>query len=290
MCIQDRICKLITINGLNQNSFSKAIGIQPQTLHHIVAGRRTNPSFEVIQKIIMAFPNINPVWLITGAGEVLLNRTEKKEDGADSERKEKVKYDCDNETLQNASENTLTYSRAAVSLIPIIELSAAAWPDATDKSSRNLTDKLCFPTTIVKKDRAYRCIRIQDESMAPTLTENTYLIVGQVDPLDWADQPDNEIYVLADTEGSSFIRRIKRLPAEGLLACRSDNADKLLYPDFTLSPDQIATLWRTEWFLSTRTPGSNGSYFQRLAQVEDKLDQMQSELSKLKGKKKKKGE
>lgn len=68
--IQERIKILIEKKGLNKNSFSNKIGIQAQTLHHIVSGRLTNPSFEVIQKIISTFSDINPTWLITGQGDI----------------------------------------------------------------------------------------------------------------------------------------------------------------------------------------------------------------------------
>lgn len=68
--IQERIKDLIEKKGLNKNSFSNMIGIQPQTLHHIVSGRMTKPSFEVIQKIVSTFSDINPAWLITGEGDM----------------------------------------------------------------------------------------------------------------------------------------------------------------------------------------------------------------------------
>jgi Helix-turn-helix. len=72
MNIQDRILEIIKIKGLNKNSFSSTTNIQPQTLHHIVSGRRTNPSFEVIHKIISTFSDINPRWFITGEGDMTL--------------------------------------------------------------------------------------------------------------------------------------------------------------------------------------------------------------------------
>ena len=70
MEIQDRIIKVIEYSGLSRSLFSKKIGVHPQTTHHIVSGRRTKPSFDVIEKIILAFPEINSSWLITGKGEL----------------------------------------------------------------------------------------------------------------------------------------------------------------------------------------------------------------------------
>lgn len=72
MAVQDRILELIEHKKLNKNSFSKAIGVSPQTLHHIVGGRRTKPSFEVLQKIMQTYSDISPNWMITGQGEMLI--------------------------------------------------------------------------------------------------------------------------------------------------------------------------------------------------------------------------
>lgn len=75
MEVQDRILLLIENLGFNKNSFSNFIGIQPQTLHHIVAGRRTKPSFDVLEKIICSVENLNIDWLLTGKGEMFLDAT-----------------------------------------------------------------------------------------------------------------------------------------------------------------------------------------------------------------------
>ena len=36
MDVRERISQIIEIKKLNKNSFSKKVGIQPQTLHHII--------------------------------------------------------------------------------------------------------------------------------------------------------------------------------------------------------------------------------------------------------------
>ena len=52
----------------NQSDFAKKVGKPSQTISNIIAGR-SNPSFEVIQAIIEAFPQIDSLWLILGKGE-----------------------------------------------------------------------------------------------------------------------------------------------------------------------------------------------------------------------------
>lgn len=66
--INTRLLLLIKNKQMNVNSFSLACGLKPQIVHNIVSakGRQTNPSFEVLQKILSTFDDINPDWLIHG--------------------------------------------------------------------------------------------------------------------------------------------------------------------------------------------------------------------------------
>ena len=77
MSINERILQLINLKGYNKNSFCIKIGIKPQTLHNIVSGRKTKPSFNVIEKILLTFVDINAEWLITGSGEPIVNKLTK---------------------------------------------------------------------------------------------------------------------------------------------------------------------------------------------------------------------
>ena len=72
MDVRERISQIIEIKKLNKNSFSKKVGIQPQTLHHILKGRQTYPSYQVLEKIALTFTDINLRWLITGEGSMIL--------------------------------------------------------------------------------------------------------------------------------------------------------------------------------------------------------------------------
>lgn len=71
MDIQDRIQKTIEYTGLSKNAFALKIGVQPQTLHHIVSGRRTKPSFDILEKIASTLPFVNLSWLLTGKGDMI---------------------------------------------------------------------------------------------------------------------------------------------------------------------------------------------------------------------------
>jgi len=67
MTINNRIGLIIKELGLNPNSFSVAIGVNPTVIHNIIKGRNA-PSFDVLNKIALSFDNINMNWLITNKG------------------------------------------------------------------------------------------------------------------------------------------------------------------------------------------------------------------------------
>jgi hypothetical protein len=66
--INERVGMLIEALKLNKNSFSISIGVDPTVIHNIVGGRLTKPSFDLLEKILLSYDNINLEWFILGKG------------------------------------------------------------------------------------------------------------------------------------------------------------------------------------------------------------------------------
>ena len=77
------------LKGYNKNSFCIKAGIKPQTLHHIISGRKTKPSFVVLEKILSTFVDVSTEWLITGSGEPIITEFQK------INIKNEQPYECD---------------------------------------------------------------------------------------------------------------------------------------------------------------------------------------------------
>ncbi|MEA2041169.1 MAG: hypothetical protein U9N85_01270 [Bacteroidota bacterium] len=58
----------------NKNSFSKAIGINNNVTIGRIVNEDRNPSYEIIEKILLTFGSIDANWLITGKGEMLKSK------------------------------------------------------------------------------------------------------------------------------------------------------------------------------------------------------------------------
>lgn len=68
--INDRINVLLDKLRINANTFSKAIGKSYTAVDGIVKGK-SKPGFEFLEAILVAFPEVNPGWLLAGDGEML---------------------------------------------------------------------------------------------------------------------------------------------------------------------------------------------------------------------------
>ena len=66
--MKERIEQILEDKRLTQAEFATRAGIAPATITHLFNGRN-NLSETVVSKILLAYPEINPIWLLNGTGE-----------------------------------------------------------------------------------------------------------------------------------------------------------------------------------------------------------------------------
>jgi hypothetical protein len=70
--VSERIIMLIKhFSQGNKAAFGRAADIQSGVLAGIIGGRESKPGFEILQKLLTAYPTVNPRWLLFGQGEML---------------------------------------------------------------------------------------------------------------------------------------------------------------------------------------------------------------------------
>lgn len=67
--MKNRIRELMEMDGLNATEFSKKVKINSSVVSNIL-NAKNQPSFDVIQKIILAYPEVDVSWLMTGRGDM----------------------------------------------------------------------------------------------------------------------------------------------------------------------------------------------------------------------------
>lgn len=71
--MKDKIFELMKMVGKNPTDFATTIEISPAVLSSIKSGR-TKPTLFLVEKIKSVYPNVNVNWLITGEGEMFMDR------------------------------------------------------------------------------------------------------------------------------------------------------------------------------------------------------------------------
>ena len=61
--MKEKIEFLLKNKGLTPTSFARMLDVQASGISHILSGRN-KPSFDLVVKILRAFPDVNPDWLL----------------------------------------------------------------------------------------------------------------------------------------------------------------------------------------------------------------------------------
>ncbi len=70
MDIADRINQIIEHEDLSIAAFARKINVGDQTVRSVCVLRRNKPGFEFLSNLIQTFEWVNPVWLMTGKGDM----------------------------------------------------------------------------------------------------------------------------------------------------------------------------------------------------------------------------
>lgn len=71
--MKERILQLLKEKNISATKFADIIDVQRSSISHILSGRN-KPSFDFIEKILNAYPDLSARWLITGRGEMYTNQ------------------------------------------------------------------------------------------------------------------------------------------------------------------------------------------------------------------------
>ena len=69
MTDSERVMEVIRVKGLTNVQFCNATGVSAATLSHITSGR-SNPTLTIMRSIIKGFPDLNPMWVYSGEGDM----------------------------------------------------------------------------------------------------------------------------------------------------------------------------------------------------------------------------
>lgn len=256
--IHDRIKILVEKYADGKNTvFAGLIGSNEGSIRGYLKG--VMPKQDILENIVRSL-DVNAEWLITGEGSI-------------------------EKTTQPISESNIMPIDFASVIdtveVPITEIYAAAGYGAINLNHMENLGSIRLPANMLNRGTHY-CIRVQGHSMTPTIQDSDYVIVRLLDRSEWENMPDEHVYLVVDTDGAAYMKRVKNRFQKGFIVCMSDSIEKNVYPNFNLQADQIVNIFHAEWHFSAKMQNINETYYSRLKFVEDDLADLKESIKRIK--------
>ncbi|HBG41155.1 MAG TPA: transcriptional regulator [Porphyromonadaceae bacterium] len=258
--ILQRIEQIAKKEGITITALERKIGASKGVLSRAL-NNNTDIQVKWIQAMVENYPLYDSEWLLTGKGEMI-----KGVNPIVSVRKEIE----DNECLRN---------------VPIIDIEAAAGIGQYNSDYIETLGHIKIPTNSLQSRTAtYYAIRTRGDSMFPTIIDKDLLIARVLDRGEWEYLRDEYVYIISDREGKTYVKRIRDRLKRGFIVLTSDNLDKTNYPNFTLEENELHQFLYPEFRMTAHFPNINASYFNRLKDVEDRIDELSQQFKRIENK------
>ena len=213
LTVKQRIIEFIKYKGIGQTKFEKAVGLSNGYLNQL----RHAPSYEKIQMIIGAFPDLNEVWLLTGEGEMLKSEAQQSASLPATE-KSRIRYWVDVEAtaggLAMFEDNPM--SRC-------IEMSIPEFGDCTD------------------------AVNLYGDSMFPLYKSGQIIILKE-----WVESfiDFGNVYLVITKSGSRMVKYLRKGSDAAHVTCVSENP---AFDPFEILIDDILKLYIVKGSISKNT-------------------------------------
>ncbi len=116
MKMREKLLKLMETEKLTASRLAELLGIRSSGISHILS-ERNKPSYDLLQKILRRFPNINPDWLLLDSDQMY--RTENMAAAINSESKSAEGFDIfsshiEEEKIQNPENSYRSTTQSSV--------------------------------------------------------------------------------------------------------------------------------------------------------------------------------
>lgn len=221
--INQRLTRFITANNLTKKEFERSSGLSNGFVDKAGDSIRSDK----VDKILLAYPDINRSWLLTGEGPMLVSDA-KGGAGAVASSEERL-----------TDENSFKYYFEMTATGGNIE-------GFTDSELGQEYKRVSFP--------GYEgCVafNVSGESMLPTAKPKDIVVIS---PKPVETIVNGEIYLVVTKDGQRMIKRLRVLRKDedlgAVIRCISDNRDQEVYAPFEIYGEDVHRIFRVKGFIS----------------------------------------
>lgn len=289
--ISDRIKQLRnylsakTGNDWSETKFAETVGIKPNSFNYSVNKSEGGPNLQDLTKILVAYPEISPDWLILGKGPMLrdagtsiLNEPQQQYINTDIDLSSKKKIVRLERKHVEQEIIVATQDLSGNNTVAVINYKAAA-NFKNGYGSQEFFEKqpgMIMPSIFVKKGKQYCSLQVAGDSMHPTIYNNDWVICRFIEKAEWGTIKDNYIYVLVSKlRGTDVKRVLNRLEEKQHLWCKSDNK---AHRPYEIQYDDLIQVWQVEWRLSNYLADVNETLYGKVNRFEEELEFIKKHL------------
>lgn len=246
-----------------QRRFALKVGIAAGVVNDILGVRKSKPGFDIISKILQAYPQMRAEWLMRGEGEMLQSAESLKNNSVLS-RPAPVELHFEPDTSGNKRAPWINYKAAANYLTGY-----------QSQERYEEVEALSLPREIMPGKQPYTAFTVTGESMEPTFFAEDIVLCQQIPQTRWLELRGELLCVVVSRTHGIQLKRVTVRKELRLLRCRSDNPRSVPF-DISLNDDEdsqsdVLELWSFEWLLTKRNDPPVREPLARVANIENEV-------------------
>jgi hypothetical protein len=285
----DRLVKFMEFSGLNDNLVTEAAGL---SIGLLGKARKNNTGLrsDSIEKILYAYPNLNPTWLLTGRGNMVESmsaqmsahpvRPNVRPIDKTKDQKLILKEPDPDYKIRHLVVTANPSGRENITLVPV-KAQAGYLIGSGDKEYIEHLPQFWLPGL---SNGTFRAFEVSGYSMLADrigFFPGDIVIGEYVEKLD--DIKDGQVYIIVnnaqEVDDIVLKRCLNYMDKGGVIICKSDNKDPQ-YPTFPLQAEAIKEVWRFKMKLTRQAPEPSGLY-ERMNGIEGEVVLLKEKIKNL---------
>ncbi|WP_461632047.1 S24 family peptidase [Labilibaculum euxinus] len=218
MSVINRLSDYIQSKGKSVNKFEAELGFSNGVISKAIRGGKTIGS-DKLERIFLTFPELNPAWLLTGNGEMLLSG-------------------------ENQISPSSSFQEERIITIPLYNAEASAGIGALQLNNEYVIDNLQVPFAR-ENDIA---LTIVGDSMTPAMQSGDIAVVRGMP--NWREYLDYGNIFIVVTDNEVYCKTVSKSAEKDIFTLKSYNTN---YGDFEIPKKYISEIYKVIGIISQRS-------------------------------------
>jgi phage repressor protein C with HTH and peptisase S24 domain len=263
--IHQRINLLInTLEEGVQRRFAQTIGVASGVVGDMLGQRKSKPGFDLISKILQAYPQIRAEWLLLGQGEMLKSAEVPKKSALHSK------------AAAGTEPRIVAIAEGNNTAAPLYNIRTAANYLGTGLSQERPEPDgiISLPAWLLRRGD-YAVFPVIGESMEPTFYARDYVLCRFLPKTEWEYLREDVVAVIVSESRGLQLKRLTFRLGEGYVRCKSDNRH---HPYYQLDLEDVLEVWHFEWRITSNAHNPTEGLAERVSTLEYNLEDMRALL------------